>query len=218
MEKVQRLCVPLLAVVLLLGCASLNKYKQADSYKQQIQSLALLPLVVGDDDGRIEMLGSAEFQEFVAFFKNRFYDDFQKEILLVGAIGLKLPGRDFSINAYNGMDLLAVARELDVDAVLGVNLTLYNEVKPSQKGAQIAAAVVTSLFLGGYVTERQIVGYDTHYAYLGIEKVDEALSFKFSGKAFPTIEEQRQFFVDALIGYLDRSFPLSTDYVPAYKE
>jgi hypothetical protein len=218
MKKSQGSWMLSLAVVFLVGCTSTPKYRQADEYKSQITSIALLPLLVGDENGRIEKLGSTELQEFVTYFNSRFYDDFQREILLINGIVLKLPGRDFNINAYNGMDYFAVAHELEVDAVLGINLTLYNEVKPGAKGAQIAGAVITTLLFGGYVTERQIVGYDTHYTYLDIEKVDEYLRFQFSGKAFPSIEEQRQYFVDMLMAYLDRNFPLSTDYIPAYKE
>jgi len=74
------------------------------------------------------------------------------------------------------------------------------------------------VLLGGYIKENQIVGYDTHYAYLNVEKVDQTVRFQYYGKAFPSIEEQREFFLSSLLGHLDTQFPLSTDYVPAYKE
>ena len=218
MKTVMKLSLITSVIVFSFSCATLNGYRQADEYKHQIWSLALLPLIVGDDDGRIEKLGSSELQEFLDYFDGRFYNDFESEVRIINSIDLKLPGRDFNINVYNGMDYFAAARKLDVDAVLGVNLTLYNEVKPGAKGAQVAAAVFTTLVFGGYVTERQVVGYDTHYAYLEIEKVDESLTFKYSGKVFPPIEEQRKLFVDKLISHIDRNFPLSTDYIPAYKD
>jgi hypothetical protein len=213
-----RMAALFFAVGLMIGCKSgPPPYQQADEYKSQIGSIALLPMIIGDDDGRIEKIGSVELQEFVSYFNGRFYDDFQREVQLINGIELRIPGRDFTINAYNGMDYVAAAHELGVDAVLGINLTLYNEVAPGAKGAQIAGAIVTTLLLGGYVAERQIVGYHTHYEYLDVEKVDQVLAFQFRGKAFPAIEEQRAFFVDQLLLYLDRNFPLSTDYVPAYK-
>jgi len=206
------------AIVLLFSCASLDRYRQADEYKHRIRSLALLPLIVGDDDGRIEKIGRKELQEFLDYFNSQFFSDFERTVRLANSVVLKLPGRDFNINAYNGMDYFAAARKLEVDAVLGINLTLYNEVKPAAKGAQVAASVITFVFLGGYIRENQIVGYDTHYTYLDVEKVDENLTFQYHGKTFPPIEEQRAYFVDKLIGYLDARFPLSTDYVPAYKD
>jgi hypothetical protein len=205
-------------VLICLGCATLDRYKQADQYKYQVHSLAVLPLILGDDDGRLQKSGNTEVYEFKDYFDRTFYDSFEKSVQLIDSIQLKLPGRDFNINVYNGMDYFAAARELGVDAVLGINLTLYNEVKPGAKGAQVAAAVLTTVLLGGYVKENQIVGYDTHYAYLNVEKVDESLSFRYAGKAFPTIEEQREYFLGSLLGHLDTQFPLSTDYVPAYKE
>jgi len=116
------------------------------------------------------------------------------------------------------MDYAAAARELGVDAVLGINLTLYNEVAPGATGAQIAAAVLTTVLLGGYIKENQIVGYETHYAYLDVETVERSLELQYYGKAFPSIEEQREFFLESLLSYLDTQLPLSTDYVPAYKE
>lgn len=216
--KIMLKCLSMaLALWFVGGCATLDRYKKADESKHEIRSLALLPLIVGDENGRIEKLGSTEVQEFLRYFNDRFWSDFEGQVTLIDSIELMLPGRDFNIQAYNGMDYLAAARELGVDAVLGINLTLYNEVKPGAKGAQIAGAVITTLLFGGYVRENQIVGYATHYAYLDMEKVDESLSFKFAGKSFPTIDEQRAYFVDVLLAYLDRSFPLSSDYVPAYK-
>ncbi len=91
-------------------------------------------------------------------------------------------------------------------------------MKPEDKGGEVALAVATTLLFGGYVVEKQVVGYDLHFAYLDIEKVDEGLSFQYYGKAFPPIEEQRKFFVDSLIAYLVKSFPLSTNYESAYKK
>jgi hypothetical protein len=218
MKKLLWLCAPLAAIISLIGCSSTPLYKQADGYTSQIRSVALLPLVVGDENGTIEKIGRAELQEFLAYFNGRFFDDFLSQVRLLEGVELKLPGRDFNLNVYNGMDYFTVARDLGVDAVLGVNLTLYNEVKPGAKGAQIAGAVVTTLLLGGYVTERQIVGYHTQYAYLDVEKVVEVLTFPYRGKGFPSIDEQRQYFVDTLISYLDRNFPLSADYIPAYSK
>jgi hypothetical protein len=200
-----------------LGCASLRRYEQADLHKERISSLALLPLIIGGESGKVEKLSGNEVFEFVTYFDSRFYDDFQREIQLIDAIQLKLPGRDFNMDRFSITDYFSVARTIGADALLGIDLTLYNEVKPGAKGAQIAAAVVTTLLLGGYVKENQIVGYQTHFAYLDIEKVDEGLSFEFRGRTFPTIEEQRAFFVESLIRYLDTHFPLSSDYVKAYK-
>jgi hypothetical protein len=175
-------------------------------------------LVVGDENVKIEKIGRVELQEFIANFNSRFFDDFQSTVQLREGIEMKLPGNDFTINAYNGMDSLAAAKELDVDAVLGINLTLYNEVKPGAMGARVAGAVVTALPFCRYVTERQIEGYLTNYTYLDVETVTLAHTFPYSGKAFPSIDEQRQYFVDMLISYLDRHFPLSADCVPSYTE
>ena len=218
MKVISRLAALGMASILLFGCASLERYKQADEHKHRVRSLAVLPLIVGDEDGRIEKIGGKEFEEFVEYFNRRFFTDFESTVKLANSVVLKLPRRDFDMNVYNGMDYLAAARELGVDAVLGINLTMYNEIKPGAKGAQIAASVATFVLLGGYVKERQVAGYDTHYAYLDIEQVDERLVFEYYGNAFPTIEEQREFFVDQLIAYLDARFPLSTDYTPVYKE
>jgi hypothetical protein len=215
-KKVSWKCTLFLAMIALVGCTTTPRYQQADQYTAQIRSMALLPLVIGDENGTIEKIGRVELQEFIAYFNGRFFDDFEDQVRMIEGIELKLPGRDFNLNAYNGMDYFAVAHQLGVDAVLGINLTLYNEVKPGAKGAQIAGAVVTTLLLGGYVTERQVVGYQTQYSYLDVEKIGESLIFRYSGKAFPTIEEQRQYFVDTLLAYIDRNFPLSADYIPAY--
>jgi hypothetical protein len=201
-----------------LGCASLRRYEQADLNKERITSLALLPLRIGGESGKVEKLSGNEVFEFVNYFDGRFYDAFQREVQLIGSIQLKLPVRDFQLDRFSVNDFFAAARTVGADAVLGIDLTLYNEVKPGAKGAQVAAAVVTTIFLGGYITEKQIVGYQTHFAYLGLETVDESQSFEFGGLEFPTIEEQRAFFVDSLVRYLDTHFPLSTDYVKAYKD
>jgi len=218
MKQVTKWLLLILAIAFCFGCASLKAYKQADQYKDQVRSLALLPLIIGDESGKVEKIGGSELMEFITYFDSRFYKDFEQNIQLINDIELKVSGRDFEVDRFGFIDYFSIARELDVDAVLGINITLYNEVKPGAKGAEIAAAVVTTVLLGGYVTENQIVGYDTHYAYLGIEKVDQALRFEYKGRAFPTIDEQRAFFVDSLISYLDTHFPLSTDYVQAYKD
>ena len=204
--------------VLLFGCASLERYRFADENKHRIRSLAVLPLIVGDESGRIETIGGSEFEKFVDYFDSRFYADFEMTVEMPDSVELKLPGRDFEIVVHNGMDYAAVAGDLGVDAVLAINLFLYNEIKPGAKGAQIAAAVVTTVLLGGYVKENAVAGFDTHFAYLDIEQVDEHLTFEHFGEMLPTIEEQRAHFVDRLLGHLDLRFPLSTDYEPVYRD
>ena len=216
--KLRSLSIPiLLLIVLLSGCASLDHYQQADSYKSSIKSLAVLPLIIGDERGRIETIGDKELEEFVQFFSGSFYAKFEQSVNLINNMELKLPGRDFDMAVSFDQDYLGAANKLGADAVLGISLTLYNEVKPAAKGAQVAAAVVTSVLFGGYIKENQIVKYETHYGYLNTEVVADYMSFEFGGLEFPSIEEQRTAFVDRLVEYLDIRFPLSTDYVPLYE-
>jgi hypothetical protein len=74
------------------------------------------------------------------------------------------------------MVYFAAAEEPGVEAVLGINLAFYNELKPGDKSARIAAAVLTAVLPDGDVT------------------------------------------ADRIVGHLDTPFPLSTDYVPEYKD
>jgi len=207
-----------LLALLLGGCATYKEYKQADEYKWQVRSLAVLPLVVGDKNGRVQMFGTTELDAFLQYFRERFYVDFEREISLINGVELKLPGRDFDLNVYNGMDYASVAQTLGVDSVLAINLVLYNEVSPGARAAQVVGAVVTTLFFGGYIVEKRVVGYETHYAYLGLGRIDSSIGFPYAGPPLPSNEQQRKFFVDSLLAYIDRNLPLSTDYRKPYRE
>jgi hypothetical protein len=204
--------------LILFGCGSLELYRLADNHKHEISSLALLPLIVGDEQGRIRSVGEAEYHEFVEYFDSRFFTDFQDRVQLPDSVDLLLPGRDFSLLVHNGMDYHAVASELGVDSVLAIHLVRYNEIKPGMKGAQVVGAVVSTVLLGGYVVENEVVEYEIQFAYLDVEQVGETLVFEYFGESFPSIETQREFFVDSIIQYLDVNFPLSTDYQPRYRD
>ena len=98
------LLVAAVAAAALLGCETLNRYKAVDAAKDGVRSLAVLPLVAGDENGRLRSGDNTEVREFIAYFNSRFWTDFAQTVKLLDPIVVKPPGRDFTINAWNGMD------------------------------------------------------------------------------------------------------------------
>ena len=204
--------LPLLGVLVVLvllalsGCAT---YQKADEYIGQVRSIAVLPLVIGDEHGRIDRIGAQEAEQFQAYFTDNFYTAFREKISFGSDVKVLLPG-DYDESLARGTDYLAIASALGVDAVLGINLTVYNEVTPAAAGLEVAGAVVTALLFGSYAHENVIAGYDLHYAYLGIEDAKAHVSV--SLPQFQEIDQQRRQFVDNLVQWIDTSFPLSVNY------
>ena len=202
------------ACLILSGCASVQTFEQADSYKSQIRKFAVLPLVVGDEDGRVDTLGKKEITEFVDFFNQEFYDRLSERVSLVNDIELLLPGRDYDKDVLFDADYDEILKLIGADALFEVKLTAYNEVDPGAKIGQTFLGIVTSVLFGGYVMEKNVATYEMHYYYLGIEDVERKLTI--SPYGYSSIEMQREQYIDDFIAYIDENIPLSTDYFESY--
>ena len=213
MKKIVILYLLISMLYILTGCTT-AQYKKASKYNSQIKTMALLPVLVGDKNGKMHKLGKKEITAFLEYFEDHFYMQFEQDVKLVNGIKLKLPGRDFNIDMYNSIDYTQAVKKLKVDAVLGINIVLYNEVTPEAMGAQIAGAIVTEILFGRHIRENRIVRYHSNYAYPADVVVFDSIEFEFKllKKVLPTIEGQREYFVDSLVEYLDRNLPVSTDY------
>jgi hypothetical protein len=162
----------------------------------KIKSIAILPLVVGDETGSIATgpgNPESEIAAFVAYWKENFNSEFKKNIKLIDGIEVKYPGEDFIKAVSSNADYGQLMDDLEVDAVLGFNLVGYNET-------QLASSV---LFFAFGAQEKAMTYIDLHFYYLHIEKWSPYLRY---------YDTQREGALACVLYWLDKHWPLSANF------
>jgi hypothetical protein len=199
--------------VMVTGCTTLPVRPDSetlDQYKTDIDSLAVLPLVLGSKDDLLAVgPGRNEVAGFLEHWIEHFEPAFRSQIQTIHPIDTKFAGTDFIISVDRDEDLWDIMEELGVDAVLCFNLTAYNEAKA---GSQFLR--------GGLTGTREICSaeFEVHFCYLHIEDWKWSIyTTMMSGLGYG-VESQRNQAMAAVLGWLKYNWPLSSDYVPREAE
>ncbi|GEM_PF-3995202 len=191
--------------LLFMGCTTLPKADKINKNKRNIHTIAILPL-------KLYKKGSygKEVMSFKNYWENYFYDEFEKNITLVNSIKVKYPGIDYDTKDLNNLDYDSILKKLNVDALMEIELTKYNEVSKAGRGAQLIGAFFTMLIFGAGTIEKMVAAYNIHTYYMGIE--DYQMNYYIELGGIKSNIEQRKLFMEKLLEWLDKNYPLSIRY------
>jgi len=210
--KILEVIIILSVFFLIASCATLPKLPNTanfDSQKREIKSIAVLPLVIGDEKGAFH--GKLkDVKAFAVYWQLEFNNAFKTQIKLIDDVEVKYWGEDFDITVPNDADYGKIMDELEVDAVLCFCLMEYDEHKAGEK----IAGMVSNLLFGTVDPKMGRASFILHCYYLH----QEDWATRIVCEAIPgTIEGQREQFMYGLLIWMDKNWPLSINYVQREK-
>jgi hypothetical protein len=195
-------------LILIVSCATLPKLPSTENFelrKREIKSIALLPLVVGDEKGAFYGKGK-EVKAFAVYWQLEFNKAFKTNIMLIDNVEVRYWGEDFDITVPNNADYGQIMDELGVDAVLCFCLIEYDEYRGGEK----VLGFVGDVLFGPGETRMGYGSFILHSYYLH----QEDWSTRVISEAIPGIVEgQRGQIMYGLLAWLDKNWPLSINYV-----
>ena len=201
------------AVLIFTGsCATTPSAENFDLHKKEIKSLALLPLVIGDKNGRVSGRRD-EIKAFAVYWQSHFNSEFKTRIPLREDIKVKYCGEDFDIQVPHDADYGKIMDELEVDAVLGFSLESYDEFTPRESITKDIGTLIglgTDPLLNPTHSDLKV---RLHCYYLHKEDWAPKANIRIYNVEYEVVEVQRQKMMNGLLEFIYSKWPLSKYYV-----
>jgi hypothetical protein len=204
-----------LALLIISSCATLPKLPNTENFdlrKREIKSIAILPLVIGDEKGAFYGKPK-EVKAFTVYWQQEFNKAFKTQIKLIDDIEVKYWGEDFDITVPNNADYGKIMDELGVDAVICFSLIQYEERRAGEK----TLGVVSDILLGTQETRTCHASFILHCYYLHQEDWAPTVVCETFATLLDSVESQRAGFMYDLLAWMDKNWPLSINYVQREK-
>jgi hypothetical protein len=201
------------AVLIFTGsCATTPSAENFDLHKKDIKSLAVLPLVIGDKNGRVSGRRD-EIKAFAVYWQSHFNSEFKTRISLREDIEVKYFGEDFDIQVPYDADYGKIMDKLGVDAVLGFSLESYDEFTPRESTGETIKSLIglgRDPLLNPTHSDLKV---RLHCYYLHKEDWAPKANISIYNVEYEAVEVQRQKMMNGLLEFIYSKWPLSKYYV-----